>query len=319
MPKIISLGEAVIDLFAGPPGVALEDADSFSPQPGGAPANVAVALARLGMDVGFISTVGDDPFGSLLVKRMQSEGIDTTHLHRIADTPTMIALVAASSPLDQDFIIYRGASTKLRTQDLDRGYISSAKAFTWGSVTMSAASRDAGLQAVRWANEAGVLVAFDANLRPALWPDLGAARQGILEGMKGAAVFKLNEVELELLAGTNDPAVGSRRMLDRGAKLCLVTLGSDGAWFNNGLTEGRVPAFNVEAVDTTGCGDAFLAALIAGLIETSAPPEELDEPTLRRLVRFANGTSAFAASQKGAMTSLPTRTAVDDFIAAGAN
>ena len=75
MPRVVSLGEALIDLFASPAGVALEEADSFSPEPGGAPANVAVALARLDIDVGFIGTVGDDPFGLLLLKRLQSEGV----------------------------------------------------------------------------------------------------------------------------------------------------------------------------------------------------------------------------------------------------
>ena len=314
MPDVVSLGEAVIDLFAAPAGVALEEADSFSPEPGGAPANVAVALARLGVDVGFVGLIGDDPFGLLLSKRLKSEGVDTEQLRMRADSPTMIALVAASSPRDQDFIIYRGAALKLRTADLDLSYLRSAKILAFGSVSLSGEGRGAVLGAVRRAREAGVMVAYDANLRPALWPDMGTARKGILEGMQDVAVCKLNEVELELLAGTDDPATGSRRLLDRGVKLCLVTLGSGGAYFNNGRAEGHVPVFDVEAVETTGCGDAFLAGLIAGLLETSLQPETLDEASLRRLVRFANGTGALTATRKGAMAAAPKRADVEALI-----
>ncbi len=314
MPDIISLGEAVVDLFASPAGVALEEADSFSPEPGGASANVAVALARLGVDIGFVGLIGDDPFGSLLSKRLKFEGVDTGHLRVHADIPTMIALVALSSPRDQDFIIYRGAALKLSTADLDLSYLRSAKVLVFGSVSLSGEGREAVLDAVRRAGDSGVLVAYDANLRPALWPDMGAARQGILEGLQDVAVCKLNAVELELLAGTDDPAIGSRLLLERGVKLCLVTLGSGGAYFNNGRAEGHVPAFDVEAVETTGCGDAFLAGLISGLLETSLQPETLDEASLRRLVRFANGTGALTATRKGAMAATPKRAEVEAFI-----
>ena len=314
MPSVVSLGEALIDMFAGTIGVPLKEADSFIPAPGGAPANVAVALARLGVDAGFIGRVGDDPFGLLLVELLQAEGVDITHFRQIAGHPTTLALVAASSSSEQDFIIYRGADTMLGPEDLDRSYLASAKVFLYGSVTLTATSCDAALQAVTWANEDGVLVAYDANLRPALWPSLEAARQGILEGMCGVSICKVNETELELLAGTRDPSAGSRWILDRGVKLCLVTLGSDGAYFNNGRAEGHVPAFGIREVDTTGCGDAFLAGLIAGLLETSLLLQRLDASTLFRLVRFASAAAALSAEQKGAMAGLPDRAAVDAFL-----
>ena len=253
MPDVVSLGEAVIDLFGRPVGVALKEATSFIPAPGGAPANVAVALARLGADVGFIGAVGDDSFGELLIDLLRREGVDVTHFHKISEAPTMIAFVATASPLDQDFTIYRGADTKLEAEKLDRAYIASARALLYGSVTLSGDSRDAALQAVRWANEENVLVAYDANLRPVLWPDLATAREGILKGLQGVDVCKLNETEMELLAGTRDLAEGSRRVLDEGPRLCLITLGAEGAYFNNGRAEGHVPAFSIDAVDTTGC------------------------------------------------------------------
>ena len=314
MPEVVSFGEALIDLFGRPVGAALKDARSFIPAPGGAPANVAVALARLGVDVGFIGAVGNDPFGERLFDLMEAEGVDVTHLQKLSEAPTMIALVASASPLEQDFKIYRGADTRLEVEKLDRAYIASTKAFIYGSVTLSGDSREAALQAVRWANEEHVLVVYDANLRPALWRDLGAAREGILQGMRGVNVCKLNETEMELLAGTGDLAAGSRWVLQQGPKLCLITLGSEGTYFNNGRAQGQVAAFEVDAVDTTGCGDAFCAGLIVGLLESADEAETLGQPELHDIVCFANAVSAISATQTGAMAALPRRAEVDRFL-----
>ena len=152
------------------------------------------------------------------------------------------------------------------------------------------------------------------TLRPSLWPGLEAAREGILEGVRGATVCKLNEVELELLAGTRDLKAGSRWILDQGPRLCLVTLGAEGAYFSNGQAEGYVPAFSVEEVDSTGCRDAFFAGLILGILESSLLPEDMEEPTLRGLVRFGNAAGGITATRQGGMTALPSREVVESFL-----
>lgn len=314
MPDVISLGEALIDIFVAKNGVSLKEANSFISAPGGAPANVAVALARLGIEVGLIGRVGDDPFGIRLLELFQSEGVDTTNFLQIVGYPTTIALVASPSPNKQDFVLYRGADAMLKPKDLNRSYIVSAKVLLFGSVTLTANSRDAAFQAVNWAKEGGVLVAYDANLRPALWRSLKAAREGILAGMEGVSICKVNEIELELLTGTPDLSDGSRKILDHGVKLCLVTLGHKGAYFNNGWVEGHVPGFRIPVVDTTGCGDSFFAGLIVGFLETSLSLDELDSPTLFRLVRFANAVAALASEKKGAMEGLPFRSDVENFL-----
>ena len=314
MPDVISLGEVLIDLFGRPVGVSLKEATSFIAAPGGAPANVAVALARLGVDVGFMGAVGDDPFGERLSTLLEKEGVDLTHFQKVPEAPTMIAFVAAASPEDQDFTIYRGADSKLVVGRSERSYIGSAKALIYGSVTLSGEGRNAALQAARWANEEGVLVLYDANLRPALWPGMEAAREGILEGLNGVDVCKVNEIEMELLAGTQELAEGSLRILALGPKLCLVTLGAGGAYFNSGGFRGYVPAFPIDAVDTTGCGDAFCAGLIARLFERAQSLDSLTEPDLFDMVRFANAVSACCGTRTGAMAALPRRDQVEGFL-----
>ncbi len=314
MPDVISLGEALIDMFADPVGKPMKEASHFIHAPGGAPANVAVALARLGVDVGFVGFVGDDPFGDWLIELLQSAGVDTLFFRKVASSFTTIALVAAASPTEQEFILCRGADTLLRATDLDRDYLASAKVLVYGSVTLTEGSREAAQQAIKWANQDGVLVAYDANLRPALWPSLEAARQGILAGLQGVDICKVNETELALLTGTDDVYEGSHVLLDRGIKLCLVTLGEKGAYYNNGRAANHIPAFKVNPVDTTGSGDAILAGLIAGLLKTETGPEFLDEETLSEIVRFASAAAALNATHKGAMAALPTRAAVEAFL-----
>lgn len=316
MPDVISLGEALFDLFAGPPGTTLGAAQTFTPEPGGAPANVAIGVARLGVDAGFVGRVGADPFGARLLELLRREGVDTAHCAPVAGGRTTIALVAASSPVDQDFVLFRGADVLLRPEHLDRSYLAGARIFTYGSVTLSAGGRDAALQAARWARQDGALVAFDANYRPAVWPGQPAARDAIMPALRGADVAKLNRAELRLLAGTGDLRAGCRRLLDLGVGLCLITGGADGAWFDDGRTAGHVPGFAAEVVDTTGCGDAFLAAFLAGLAAEERRLPELGQGALRRLVQAANAAGALNAGRRGAIPGLPARAAIDALLAA---
>ena len=183
--------------FISDKGMPLQAAKTLHPSPGGAPANVAVALARLGADVGFIGKVGVDDYGSFLINLLAGEGVDTTHFIADPHEPTMLAIVALPSPTEQQFILYNGASTLLSTEELSQAYITSANVFGYGSVTLAGESRAAALQAAQWARDAGNHVVFDVNLRPLLWPSLDIARQRMEEAVNTATIVKLNETELD--------------------------------------------------------------------------------------------------------------------------
>jgi fructokinase len=310
MPQIVVLGEALIDVFAEK-GVPLRAATTLQPSPGGAPANVAVALARLGADVGFIGKVGIDDYGSFLIDLLAGEGVDTTHFVADPREPTMLAIVAAPSPTEQHFILYNGANGLLDPEELSPAYIASANLFGYNSVTLASGSRAAALQAALWANEAGKHVVFDVNLRPLLWSSLDVARKRIEEALVTTTILKLNQTELEFLTGLADPVQGSQHLLERGIQLCCVSLGVTGAFFNNGTARGQVPAFSVDVRDTTGSGDAFVAGLSYQLNQLDEPVTQLDEATLRQIVAFANACGALAATQVGAMTASPTLEAVE--------
>jgi len=313
MPRIVVLGEALIDLFAEK-GEALHNTKTLHPAPGGAPANVAVALARLGTDVGFIGKVGEDDFGRYLIDLLASEGVDTKHFVTDPRAPTMLAIVARPSSTEQQFILYIGASALLSAAELSQEYVAAAEIFIYSSVTLASDSRAAVLQAVQWARDAGKNVIFDVNLRPLVWPDLTVARRHIMAAIASATVVKLNETELEFVTGLKDPALGSQQLIDRGVLLCCVSLGADGAYYNNGRAQGYVPAVAVDVQDSTGSGDAFVAGLGRQISHWGKPVTLLDEAALHKIVSFANACGALAATQIGAMSALPRLAAVEELI-----
>jgi len=304
MPNIVGLGEALIDLFAKP-GVPLKEADSLTPAPGGAPANVAVTLGRLGADVGFIGKVGKDEFGKLLQELLQQASVDITHFQADPVAPTMLAVVASPSPTEQHFTLYPSAAEKLSVDDLPQNFIESAQVFYFGSVTLSNQSRKATMQAAQWAKKAGCYVVFDVNFRPAVWADESEAKHQIEKAAKLATVIKMNESELKFLTGTDDLQQGCNTLIEQGAQLCCVSLGGDGAYFDNGHVRGTVPVTDVEVVDTTGSGDAFVGGFCFQLSKLSHPIAGLDEATLRRMIEFANACGGLAATKLGAMSALP--------------
>ncbi|MEM7534308.1 MAG: carbohydrate kinase [Chloroflexota bacterium] len=310
MPTIIVLGEALIDIFAEK-GVPLRQAKSLYPTPGGAPANVAVALARLGADVGFVGKVGVDDYGDFLIDLLKHEGVDITYFTADPNGPTMLAVVAMPSATEQHFILYNGANTLLKTEELSPDYFDAANIYIYSSVTLAEASRTAALDVARWMLAAGKQVIFDVNLRPLVWPNMDIARERIEKSVELSTILKLNEIELEFLTGTTDPAIGSQQLLSQGVQLCCVSLGAEGAYFNNGSAAGHVAPFNVSVQDTTGSGDAFVAGLAYQLLHADTQISSLDEQTLQQIIRFANACGALAATQIGGMSASPTLAAVN--------
>ena len=309
MSDFVILGEVLIDAFT-PVGVALHAARELYPRPGGAPANVAVGLARLGADVAFVGKVGMDGYGGFLRDLLAAEGVDVACLTADRRGATMLALIALVSATEQEVVVYPGATAFLEVGDLPRAQLERARSFIYNSVTLGTASRSAAWQAAEWARAGGATVLFDVNLRPFLWPDLAAARPLFERSVAGATVLKLNEIELDFLTGTRDPAAGASLLLERGPSLVCVTLGAGGAYFATAHACGHVPAFAVDVVDATGSGDAFVAGLAYRLARHADSPAGLDAAALHAAVRFANACGALAATQLGAMAALPTPAAV---------
>jgi fructokinase len=316
MPDVVCLGELLIDFVPTVTGTTLIDAPAFKKAPGGAPANVAVGLARLGLASAFMGKVGDDPFGHFLAQTLADAGVDVSPLRFTAQARTALAFVSLRADGEREFMFYRhpSADMLLTPDDIDEGVLNQAKALHFGSISLiGEPSRSATLHAIAIARAAGGLISCDPNLRLALWPDRAAAREGLLLAIGQAQLVKISDEELRFLTGSDDPSAARRELWHDGLELMVVTLGSAGSVYFTRDHEGVVVGYSVTAVDATGAGDGFVAGLLHGVIADRGVTG--DPARLRDLCSFANAVGALTTTERGAIPALPTRDRVEALLA----
>ena len=262
--EVVCLGEALIDFIPLEKGVSLMEVSGFRKAPGGAPANVAAGLSKLGNPSAFLGKVGDDPFGRFLEKTFADNGVDTGHMLFDPTARTGLAFVSLSAAGVPEFMFYRNPSADMliTADEIDGAFIKSARAFHYGSITLiSDPSKSATEAAIRYAQEGGLLISYDPNLRKPLWPSLDHAREQMLAAMAYPHIVKISEEELEFLSDTSDLSDGSERLIRAYPNIMLlaVTRGADGSYFQTKRAEGFIPGFSVDVVETTGAGDGFVA------------------------------------------------------------
>jgi fructokinase len=312
-PSIVCQGELLLDFVAVGSDPSIETATTFQKAPGGAPANVAVGVSRLGVSAGFIGKVSDDAFGRFLRETLQADRVDVRGLVVDPRARTPLAFVGPEPGGGRTWIFYhRGlADTTLRPEELDIELISHARVFHFGSVSLAAEpGRSATLAAARAAADHGCIVSFDPNVRLELWDSAEEARRWILDALPLAEVLKVSSDEVAFLTDIDEPGQAAAMLQRAGPPLVVVTLGPAGAYLRVGSSEATVPGFEVDAVDPTGAGDAFVAGLLSRMLEGGEWPGERPFQELVGAVRFANAAAALATTQVGAIPSLPRREAV---------
>jgi fructokinase len=313
--KIIALGEVVADIYRDEGKSAVEL--PLTARPGGAPANVAMTAARLGSEAAFIGSVGEDLFGDFILRALEAEGVDTSAVRRCEPpTRTSLAFVEITSGGDRSFTFYRSdpaADELLSVEDVSQETLSGVSFINFGSIPLiKDPARSAIYRTAELAEELDVPLAFDVNFREHLWESAEVAREAVDPLLDRSQIIKLSDNELSPLLGTEDVEQATKLLLDRGAALVLVSLGPEGAFYASGEFSGDIPAFEVECVDATGAGDAFLAASLVHLSENSY----LDEESVREAVRRGTAAGAIACTGYGAMSSLPTKDELERFMAA---
>jgi fructokinase len=303
---VVCMGELLIDFMALETGVSVSEASGFQKAPGGAPANVAVAIKRLGMDSAFIGMVGNDPFGEYLAQVLKDNGVDTSGLKFTDQARTALVFVSLQADGERNFVFYRhpSADMLMTPDDVEYSLINRAKAFHFGSISLiGEPSRSATLAAAAYALERGALVSYDPNLRLALWPNDEAAREGMMLGFDYASIVKISEDELEFLTG-GDVYVLWRQY----TRLIVVTMGKHGARaYTRDGTFMLAEAQGVKTVDTTGAGDSFTAALLYKLLTSDNRDMLLEDATrLGDVLHFANTAGALTTTQRGAIPALPS-------------
>ena len=313
---LVCLGELLVDMFPAEVGRRLVEVSAFHPKPGGAPANVAVAAARLGAQSAFVGKVGDDAFGHHLADVLRREGVDVRGMRFDEKARTGMAFIAMPDENTAEILFYRnpGADMLLRADELDNQLLQDTRAFHFGSLSLiQEPSRSATMEAARIAREAGALISFDVNYRSDLW-SASEAYDRVISTLPHVHVLKVNEVELALLGGSEDLDAVSKSLLGQGPALCVVTLGPNGSFFQVAEGGEHIPAFKVQTVDAVGCGDAFVAGLICQLISDEDWRSQLSLARMREILRYANAMGAVTARTQGVIPALPTPGQVEEFL-----
>jgi fructokinase len=294
----VAFGEALVDLLPDRRG-RIRDCERFEVHSGGAPANVAVGLARLGLRTAFVGVVGEDEFGHLLERKLQGEGIDA-RLRFSTAARTGLWFIALDEHGDRTFFAPTGTdSADKLIDDSDVERVPQARIFHCGSSAhVREPARDVLRRAVRRARQRGMIVSFDPNVRVHLWPDLRDLTALCRDVFPLCDVVKLSEEELHPCLGVSTPQEAIDALQALGVRLACVTLGARGAIARRGGEVVQVPAPEVQVADTTGAGDGFVAGLLAS--------DGLTAP-LEPALRFACAVGSRVCTKLGAVAGLPTR------------
>ncbi len=318
MGRIVAVGEVVADIYRDESPSAVEL--PFTARPGGAPANVAVAAARLGEEAAFAGSVGRDLFGDFILRALEAEGVQTSAVRRCdPPTRTSLAFVEIGEDGDRSFTFYRSdpaADELISSEDISEELLSGASFVNFGSILLiKEPARSAVHKAANLARDLNVPTAFDVNFREHLWPSVEAAREAVDPLLDLSTIVKLGDDEVAPLLGTENAEEAAQQLLGRGVSVVLVSLGPEGAFYATQEFSGQVPAFEAEVVDSTGAGDAFLAATLVHLSEDSRG--SFDEERVREAARRGTAAGALACTDYGAMRALPSKSELERFMGGG--
>lgn len=309
MFDILTIGEMLIDLTQT--GVSDQGIPVYTAFPGGAPANVAVAAAKLGASTAFIGKVGDDAFGKLLVDTVKNNGVNADGMIVTDTANTTLAVVSLQQSGERDFAFYRKgfADTQLSESEISDDTLKNTHILHFGSVSMTEdPSRTATFNSALRAKNMGATITYDPNYRASLWDSVDDALVQMKMPLSIVDILKISNEELPLIADTDDPEEGTKLLSERyGIPLILLTLGAKGAYYRFGDCTGLCEGVKVKVADTNGAGDTFFGAFLSGMARLGKyKPSELSEDEIRELVIFANKAASITTSRSGAIPAMPT-------------
>ncbi|KAK9835149.1 hypothetical protein WJX81_001140 [Elliptochloris bilobata] len=331
---VVCLGEALFDCLAKEKGVPREQVTGWMPFPGGAPANVAAALAKLGVRVAFVSALGRDELGDQMVDLLSGQGVDVGAVQRV-ERPTRDVLVVSDAGGDREFVGFGGpndtfADTVIDAESLPEDVLAHASALVMGSLGLAFPATAAAMRrALEVAKRGTCSVLIDVNWRPVFWDGVENPRETIAPYIESADIVKLSEEEAEWLLDIpgSDALDHPCKVLERlpQAKGVLVTAGALGsAYCFRGAggkldLSGRVPVLRVSVQDTTGAGDAFLAGFLFSMVQAGGLEAlRSDADKLCAAVEFATACGAFTTTKPGAIGAQPSEQQAKELLATAA-
>ncbi|UXI70433.1 carbohydrate kinase family protein [Tahibacter amnicola] len=318
---IVCFGEVLVDFLAQP--LPSPDAPrAFLQFAGGAPANVAVAVARLGGQSEFLGMTGADMFGDFLVESLERAGVETRGIRRTTDARTALAFVALDADGERSFSFYRPPAADLlyRSEHFPADVFARASALHVCSNSLTETAIAATTQhAIASARRDGALVSFDMNLRPALWSPQVDPLPRLWEVLSCADIVKLARTELEFLAAGEGEAAVLRRLWTGSTRLIVITDGAaDIRWYTS-QRQGQLDTFRLRALDTTAAGDAFVGGMLYHLAEQGVDAAGLAEflsgtTAVEQTLRFAAAVGGLTVTRHGAFAAMPALADVTQLI-----
>jgi fructokinase len=305
MNKIWVTGDAVVDLIP-------EGETTYLKCPGGAPANVAVAISRLGGDAAFFGRVGQDPLGRFMKQTLANEQVNTDFMLLDEDQRTSTVIVDLDDSGERSFTFMVKPSADQFMQPSDIPAFAKGQWLHVCSIALAnEPSRSSTLEAMSAIKEVGGFVSFDPNLRDEVWANPEEIKPVVRQAIELADVVKFSDDELLFLTDTDSLEAGIEAIKPFNNTLALITQGAKGALVIFDGEQELIAGQAVKPVDTTGAGDAFVGGLLAKLAQSDSWN---NKECITSAVNWANGCGALATTQKGAMTALPTQSALLEYI-----
>ncbi len=296
---VYSMGEMLVDMIP-------DDMGHFEACAGGAPANVAAAVAKLGGNAAFIGAISLDSFGEMLYSALEKAGVSTSLVHRVP-RKTSLAFVMLNKG-ERRFEFYRnpGADTLYPPEKLPDNFLTFGDILHFGSVALSPSmTRDTHLKALKQARRQGAIISFDVNLRLNLWENEAFLKRALNDFLPYADIVKMSDEEFAFVTGCEKEEDAAKLLLSKSAEVVIISRGKRGAaaYLKNGVKIIK-PAYSVTVCDTVGAGDALMGSILYSV--DGAGERDLNGLNWDMILEFANAVAAASVSKKGGISSLPT-------------
>jgi fructokinase len=308
-----SIGEALIDFIPAEKGIPLKDVTSFERVAGGAPSNVAAALAKLGGKSSVITKLGEDSFGDYIIETLKSAGVDTLKIYRTKEANTALAFVSLKEDGNRDFSFYRNPSADmlLGEDEIKEEWFDNCHTLHFCSVDLiEAPVKYAHKRAIELALKKDSIISFDPNVRLPLWNDPEECRKTIVDFLPNAHIVKISDEELEFITGYANIEEAKDFLFKGNCKILIYTKGANGAELYTKNKKVTVDGIKTNVVDTTGAGDSFIGAFLYSLLNENITIEELDkisDSKLEDYLNFANIYASNSTTKKGAISAMATK------------
>ncbi len=315
--RILCIGELLIDFICTDINVNLAQGVNFIKKAGGAPANVAAAISKLGGRTSLAAKVGKDSFGIFLKETLDEVNVDTSMIVLDEDAKTTLAFVSLKFDGERDFIFNRGADGLLNYKELNEEKIIDSKIIHFGSATalLGGPSKDSYLKVMKVAQNRGIFTCFDPNYRIDLWKNNTEEFISLSKKcLKSIDLVKMSDEEVKIISGKGDIKEGIKALHELGAKIVVITLGKEGTLVSNNNDMEIVPSIKIKSIDSTGAGDAFVGAFLYKTVQLQNPKDLKDNfNQIKEITYFANRVGAIVCTKLGAISSLPTLKEVENY------